>query len=100
MAPGLAVQGLGQAQLAAGRQAEGALLVPAAQHVAQLAVGTLVVVPGDHLRTTKTGDLRRFPGSGFILCVFFISGAARLEKIWRPAAAEEANGGYLFYLCC
>lgn len=52
----LAVQSLGQAQLTAGRQAERALIVPTTEHVAQLAVGTLVVVSGNNLENTDTRD--------------------------------------------
>lgn len=52
----LAVQRLSQAQLTAGRQAERALIVATAEHVAQLAVGTLVVVPGNNLENTETSS--------------------------------------------
>lgn len=45
----LSVQRLSQAQLAAGRQAERIVLVPATEHVAQLAIGPLVVVSGNDL---------------------------------------------------
>lgn len=50
----LAVQGLSQAQLTAGRQAERALIVATTEHVAQLAVGTLVVISGNDLENTET----------------------------------------------
>lgn len=48
------VQSLSQAQLAAGRQAERALIIASAEHVAQLAVGTLVVVSGNNLKNKET----------------------------------------------
>lgn len=52
----LAVQSLGQAQLATGWQAECALIIPTTEHVAQLTVGTLVVVSGNNLEKTEMGD--------------------------------------------
>ena len=79
----LAVQSLRQAQLTAGRQAEHALVIPTAQHVAQLAVGTLVIVSGNNLEKNRNKISGRFWGSNFFLQEMCFSFPAEEQQFWN-----------------